>query len=90
MSLARALFALVGAGILGIASVGHGAEATFTDATTSLQTITAGSPSASSGGTSGTLSSELKTLTVPTPGPVGPALAANNSTITVSNAALSP
>lgn len=43
MSLSRPLIALVGVGVLGIAAVGAGVGATFTDATHSLQTINTGS-----------------------------------------------
>jgi|GEM_PF-3020194 len=43
MSLSRPLIALVGVGVLGIAAVGVGVGATFTDATHSLQTINTGS-----------------------------------------------
>lgn len=42
MSLSRPLVALVGVGVLGLACVGAGAGATFTDATHSLQSINTG------------------------------------------------
>lgn len=92
MSLARPLVALVYAGILVVAGVGHGAEATFTDATASLHTITAASPTVSTGSTtSGAPLSAPKPLTAPTSVAVGPTPATtSSSTVTVKTTAPSP
>jgi len=73
MSLSRPLIALVGVGVLGIAAVGVGVGATFTDATHSLQTINTGSidMTLSSDYAGVTTSADGKTLTLPASGLYG-------------------
>jgi hypothetical protein len=75
----------VGVGILGIAAVGMGAGATFTDAVHADQTITAGTMHVTVSSTTGTLSSDGRTITLPSFGPVGSTFETDQNIITVHN-----
>lgn len=87
MSLSRPLIALVGVGVLGIAAVGAGIGATFTDSTHSLQTISTGSidMTLSSGYAGVTKSADGKTLTLPASGLNGWAFKTVLVPITITN-----
>jgi hypothetical protein len=75
----------VGAGILGIAAVGMGAGATFTDAVHADQTITAGTMHVTVTSSSGTVSSDGRTITLPAFGPVGSTFETDQTLIRVHN-----
>lgn len=86
MSLSRPLVALLSVGVLGVATVGIGAGASFTDAVHSTQTITAGTPNVTVWGPSGTVrSADGKTITLPTPSPVGSTFETAPIILTVKN-----
>jgi hypothetical protein len=85
VAVSRSVVALVGAGILGIAAVGMGAGATFTDAVHTNQTITAGTMHVTVSSASGTLSSDGRTITLPPFGPVGSTFETDQNIITVHN-----
>jgi hypothetical protein len=85
MYVSRPLVASVGVGILGIALVGLGAGATFTDATHSLQTITAGSIDMTLTSTNTLYGSGTKMLTLPYLGPVGSTFKTDLVPVTMKN-----
>lgn len=85
MSFPRPLLALIGVGALGLATIGVGAGATFTDAVHGTQTITAGTISLSVQSASGTLSPDHKTVIMPAFGPVGSTFQTTNNVITITN-----
>ncbi|HEX4699582.1 MAG TPA: hypothetical protein VH857_09515 [Actinomycetes bacterium] len=85
MAVSRSVVALVGAGILGIAAVGMGAGATFTDAVHANQTITAGTMHLTLTSSRGTVSSDGRTITLPAFGPVGSTFETDQTLIRVHN-----
>jgi len=85
VAVSRSVVALVGAGILGIAAVGLGAGATFTDAVHANQTITAGTMHMTVTSSRGTVSSDGRTITLPSFGPVGSTFETDQTTIRVHN-----
>jgi hypothetical protein len=85
VAVSRSVVALVGAGILGIAAVGLGAGATFTDAVHANQTITAGTMHLTLTSAHGDVSSDGQTITLPSFGPVGSTFETGQNTITVRN-----
>jgi hypothetical protein len=85
VAVSRSVVALVGAGILGIAAVGMGAGATFTDAVHANQTITAGTMHITVTSSAGTVSSDGRTVTLPAFGPVGSTFETDQTLIRVHN-----
>jgi hypothetical protein len=85
VAVSRSVVALVGAGILGIAAVGLGAGATFTDAVHANQRITAGTMHMTLTSSKGTVSSDGRTITLPSFGPVGSTFETDQTTIRVHN-----
>jgi predicted ribosomally synthesized peptide with SipW-like signal peptide len=85
VAVSRSVVALVGAGILGIAAVGMGAGASFTDAVNTNQKITAGTMHMTVTSTSGTVSADGRTITFHPLGPVGSTFETDNNIITVHN-----
>ncbi len=76
--------ALLLVGVLGVATIGAGAGASFTDAVHSTQVITAGTMNVTISGPAGTLT-DGKTVTLPAPAPVGSTFETNLITLTVKN-----
>jgi hypothetical protein len=85
VAVSRSVVALVGAGILGIAAVGMGAGATFTDAVHANQTITAGTMQLTVTTSRGTVSSDGRTVILPSFGPVGSTFETDQNLIRVRN-----
>ena len=69
MSISRPLVALVGVAVLGLAGIGAGAGATFTDQVHAQQTITAGTLGVSVTSTNGSTSPDGRTVTLNAFGP---------------------
>ena len=84
MSVSRPLVALLTVGVLGVATVGVGAGATFTQAVRSTQTITAGTMNVTVSGP-GTVSSDGKSITLPAPAAVGSTFETARQVVTVTN-----
>ena len=76
--------ALLLVGALGVATIGVGAGASFTDAVHSTQVITAGTMNVTISGPAGTRT-DGKTVTLPAPAPVGSTFETNLITLTVKN-----
>jgi predicted ribosomally synthesized peptide with SipW-like signal peptide len=85
VAVSRSVVALVGAGILGIAAVGMGAGASFTDAVHANQTITAGTMQLTVTTSRGTVSSDGRTVILPSFGPVGSTFETRQNLIRVHN-----
>ena len=85
MAVPRPVVAIVGAGILGIAAVGMGAGATFTDAVHADQTITAGTMHMTLSSSTGSVSADGQTVTLPPSGAVGSTFETAQDVITVHN-----
>jgi predicted ribosomally synthesized peptide with SipW-like signal peptide len=85
VAVSRSVVALVGAGILGIAAVGMGAGASFTDAVHANQTISAGTMHVTVTSSTGTVSSDGRTITLPSFGPVGSTFETRQNLIRVHN-----
>jgi hypothetical protein len=85
MSFSRTTLTLAGVAVLGIAGVGIGAGATFTDAVNATQTITAGTMSLAVSSEGAVTSSDSRMVTLPAFGPIGPTFETNNNVITVTN-----
>lgn len=84
MSHSRPLAALLMVGVLGVATVGIGAGASFTDSVRATQVVKAGSMNMTISGPAGT-STDGTTVTLPTPQPVGSTFETNLITLTVKN-----
>jgi hypothetical protein len=84
MSVSRPLVALLTVGVLGVATVGVGAGATFTQAVRSTQTITAGTMNVTVSGP-GSVSSDGKSITLPAPAAVGSTFETARQVVTVTN-----
>lgn len=85
MSLSRSAIALLGAGILGLAGVGLGAGANFTDAVSATQSVTAGTMSVRVDSTNGDTSPDGKTVTLHAAVNEPSTFTAGPSTVTVTN-----
>jgi hypothetical protein len=86
MSLSRPFIAALSVGALGIAGIGLGAGATFTDAVNATQVITAGTPGLMiTDGAGGAVSPDGKSVTLPAPAPVGSTFETTHRVITVTN-----
>lgn len=85
MSLSRRTTAFLGIGFIGIASIGAGAGATFTDATHSVQTITAGTLDVTLSSPGATSGNNTKTLTLADFGPTASTFTSPASIITITN-----
>jgi len=85
MSLSPKLLAFLGAGFVGIAAIGAGAGATFTDATHSVQTITAGTLDVRLSSPAATAGDNSKSLTLAGFGPTGSTFKTDASSITITN-----
>jgi len=86
MSRSRPLAALLTVGVLGIATIGVGAGASFTDAVHTSQVITAGTMNMTITGPAGTATSaDGKTVTLPAPSPVGSTFETQKITLRVTN-----
>ncbi|HUX71442.1 MAG TPA: hypothetical protein VMV41_13080 [Cellulomonadaceae bacterium] len=85
MSLSRHTMAFLGIGFIGVASIGVGVGATFTDATHSVQTITAGTLDVTLSSPDATSGNNTKTLTLADFGPTASTFKTPASIITITN-----
>jgi predicted ribosomally synthesized peptide with SipW-like signal peptide len=83
MSISRPLVALVGVAVLGLAGIGVGAGATFTDQVQAQQTITAGTLGVSVTSPTGSQSSDGRTVTLAAFGPASSTFTTGPSTVNV-------